>query len=183
MALDLFQASDKSQFWHIFAGMCAATYALATLGLVAIYRKSSLDLVRSGLDNLVRAFQGLRNFSEPVFGRVRKPSRPHNGRQGWTNARHIDLERVPQSPARRRQNPLQDHMPGFVPVGWQCVRPPGGESYFVSEGNDASSGEQSIEWSRLLETLSHLQRRPPSQPQSVRQDPKPGARRASTEVK
>lgn len=44
LALDLFQTTSKTEFWQILAGTSATTYVLATLGLLAIYRKDAIDL-------------------------------------------------------------------------------------------------------------------------------------------
>lgn len=47
MALDLFQASDKTQFWNIFGGAIGVTYLAAIIALVAIYRGETADALSS----------------------------------------------------------------------------------------------------------------------------------------
>lgn len=54
MALDLFQTSDTQQFWRVFGTTAAATYVAAGLGLLAIYRKASMDMVRTVVRSVVQ---------------------------------------------------------------------------------------------------------------------------------
>lgn len=44
MALDLFQTSDIQHFWSVLGTTALATYVVAGIGLVAIYRKALLDV-------------------------------------------------------------------------------------------------------------------------------------------
>lgn len=46
-ALDLFQITDKTQFWSIFATTSVVTYVLAAVGLLSIYRKDLVDWLRT----------------------------------------------------------------------------------------------------------------------------------------
>lgn len=45
MALDLFQTSDKSEFWGVFGATAAVTYVAAAVGLATIYRKGVIDIL------------------------------------------------------------------------------------------------------------------------------------------
>lgn len=54
MALDLFQTSDIKHFWSVFGITAVVTYIAAGIGLVAIYRKASMDMLRLVIPNQAR---------------------------------------------------------------------------------------------------------------------------------
>lgn len=77
MALDLFQTSDRSEFWRAFGTVAAATYAAAGLGLLAIHRKEIVypltpnwilnpTWIQEGILHVQRSFKGKFPSEPPV---------------------------------------------------------------------------------------------------------------------
>lgn len=82
MALDLFQVTDKTDFWDIFATTSAVTYILAAFGLFAIYRKGLLDLLRAWSQVLFWTQEAPYSRGKETFFEREKRQR-HRENLGW----------------------------------------------------------------------------------------------------
>lgn len=107
MALDLFQVTDKSQFWNVFGTASAVTYILAAMGLLAIYRKGLLDWLRVGIQAIFGTHVAPPGLRKTTFlERERKQRLKEN--IGW-------MQRARSRRAPVRRSTFNDSLPGVKP--------------------------------------------------------------------
>ena len=88
MALDLFEVTDRREFWKVFVTASAVTYTLAAIGLFAIYRKGLFDLLRAWAQALFWTQGSLSSRGQTTFVERERKQRQKEDIGWMQRARH-----------------------------------------------------------------------------------------------